>query len=352
MKKWQFDESTIKDAINAGNRFLLDKSISKKQRREITSDIKRFQRFLNGDFELVEQKKYLKMPQLKYNILRSMRKHSKFLNQESISWLIGLEQSNIFDVDDEIPAYSIPIEESINHTLENYKRKAPVFYNYAYELLKNKKINLIHETPLNGSSYCFYSDILQLPFIVINSSTEASTLNHEIQHAIEYLLGITTSSFYSEFGPIYFETLLNEQLYNYYGKDILSSSLNRIYDANRFLEIVKCYLYALSVFSYYDFIVDDDLFYTTFYDITNLQGEELIKFLNDEIVESEISDTLSYLFSFLKAIEISSLEKKDNLEASYKFNLVLYNKKFKFDKPKDGFQVYKDFVTEVKEKAR
>ena len=75
MKKWQFDESTIKDAINAGNRFLLDKSISKKQRREIITDINRFQAFLNGDFELTKRKKELQGVHLKNNILKSMKKH-------------------------------------------------------------------------------------------------------------------------------------------------------------------------------------------------------------------------------------------------------------------------------------
>ena len=352
MKKWQFDESTIKSAIDAGNRFLLDDSLSRKHRLEITSDIRRFQRFLNGDYELLERKRYLKHPQLKNNILRAMRKHSKIFDKNFISWLIGLAQSNIFARDEEVPIFSIPIEEAANHTIENYKRNSPIFYQYAYELLRNKKINLIQETPLEGSPYCFYSDILRLPFIVINSSTEASTLNHEMQHAIEYLLGITTSPFYSEFGPIYFETLLTDQLFSHYGKDVLSSILNRICDTQRFLDFVKCYLYPLSVFSHFNFDVDDELFYSTFHDITNLQGEELIRFLNEEMVASEITDTLGYLFSYLKVIEIRSLAKRDNLEVGDEFNRILYDKTFKFEKPKNGFQVYKDFVDEIQEKAR
>ena len=59
MKKWQFNQSTINDAIEAGNRFLLDKSLSKKQRREITTDIRRFQAYLNVDLELTKTTKEL-----------------------------------------------------------------------------------------------------------------------------------------------------------------------------------------------------------------------------------------------------------------------------------------------------
>lgn len=352
MKKWQFDESTIKDAINAGNRFLLDKSISKKQRREIITDINRFQAFLNGDFELTKRKKELQGVHLKNNILKSMKKHSKLFKHDLISWLIGLEQSGIFFRSDELPPFKIDINDAANYTLDNYRYNAPLFHNYAYELLKNKKINLIHETQLNFSSYCFYSDILQLPFIVIGTDDEASALNHEIQHAIEYLLGISTNHYYSEFGPIYFETLFNDHLYNQYGNISLSANLNRIYDTKKQLEIIKCYLYCMCIFSYNNFDVDDNFFFETFQEITGLQGKELTDFLNEEILEQELNETLSYLFSFLKAIEIRSLELKNDMEAKRKFNQILYSRRFSFKKPQNGFQVYKDFVEEIKEKAR
>ena len=352
MKKWQFNQSTINDAIEAGNRFLLDKSLGKKQRREITTDIRRFQAFLNGDFELTKTTKELQGTQLKNNILKSMKKHSKLFKHDLISWLIGLEQSDIFFKSDELQPFKIDINEAANYTLDNYKYNAPLFYSYAYELLKNKKINLIHETPLDSSSYCFYSDILQLPFIVIGTDDEASALNHEIQHAIEYLLGITTNPYYSEFGPIYFETLFNDHLYNQFGSAALSSNLNRIYDAKKQLEIIKCYLYCLCIFSYKDFNVDDDLFFETFQEITGLENKDLIKFLNEEIIEQELNETLSYLFSFLKAIEIRNLEQKNDIEAKRKFNQILYSKRFSFKKPQNGFKIYKDFVDEIKEKAR
>ena len=86
--------------------------------------------------------------------------------------------------------------------------------------------------------------------------------------------------------------------------------------------------------------------------IEGIPNKDLIKFLNEEIIEQELNETLSYLFSFLKAIEIRNLEQKNDIEAKRKFNQILYSKRFSFKKPQNGFKIYKDFVDEIKEKAR
>lgn len=352
MRKWQFDQDTIKDAIESGKRYLIDNSLSDEYKLEIIDDIYRFKKFLDGDFELTHKIKKLSKVELKDNILKTMKKHYKLFNKNLINWLVGLEQSQIFCSGEEVPAFSLSIDDAANYTLQNYKQNSPIFYNYAYELLKNKKIHLIHETPLYSTSYCFFSSILQIPFIVVGSNDEASSLNHEIQHGIEYFLGIVNNPFYNEFGPIYFESMFNDNLYNQYGGPALAGTLNRIYDTNKFLEIAKCYFYAMNIFAVHNFEINEDLFFETFQCITNLSDDKLIDFLNNEIVEDEITEILCYLFSFLKAIEIRRLEHNHNFEARYKFNQLLYGQRFRFKTPKDGFQIYKDFVDEIKTKTR
>ena len=352
MGKWKFNQDLLQDAIKTGQRFLLDKNLSKKERLEITSDIKRFQRFLDGDFELIKRKRRLNFEGAKKNILRTMKKHHRMFGKDLKNWFIALAQSNIFKCDQEVPIMILSTDEMVIETLANYRENAPIFYKWAKEILFSPKINLVQEAIIDSSSYCFYSDIFHLPFIVIDQLDEAYVLNHEIEHGIEYLMGTPTHQLYSEFGPLYFEALFNDHLYTKHGRQSLSGPLNRIKETQNFLSILSIYLYTMSVFAHHNFEVSDELFKETFLDVTNLDENVLLEFLNDEMVESEITETLGYLLSFLKAIEIRDYNLRKDETGNYMFNDILFSKKFKFNPPLDGFDPYIRFVEEVKQKVK
>ena len=352
MGKWQFNKVLLQDAIDAGQRFLLDKNLSRKERHEITSDITRFKKFIDDDFEIIKKKRRLSFKCTKNNILRTMKKYYQLFDKDLRNWFIELYQSHVFSYEQDSPFMILSIDEMVIETLSNYRKNAPIFYKCAKEILFNSQISLVQEAIIDSSSYCFYSDILHLPFIVIDQLDEAYVLNHEIQHGIEYLMGIPTHYLYSEFGPIYFETLFNDLLYKKKGHQALSGSINRIKETNDFLAILSVYLYAMSVFAHHNFEIDDELFKQTFMDVTNLEEYKLLDFLNDELVESEINETLGYLFSFLKAIEIRDYKLRKNEDGTFMFNNILFSKKFKFKPPVDGFDPYIRYVEDIKQKVK
>lgn len=352
MGKWQFNKDFLQETIDTGKRFLLDESLSRKERLEITSDIRRFQRFIDDDFEIIKRKRRLSFENAKKNILKSMKKYYKVFGKDLRNWFIELAQSQIFSYDQDTPIMILSTDEMVIETLANYQTNAPIFYSCAKEILFNKKLNLIQEAIIDSSSYCFYSDILRLPFIVIDQLDEAYVLNHEIEHGIEYFMGTPTHHLYSEFGPLYFESLFNDRLYPKHGRQAVGGALNRIKDTNEFLTVLSVYLYAMSVFAHHNFEVDDELFKQTFMDVTNLDEDILLDFLNDEIVEIEITETLGYLFSFLKAVEVRDYKLRNNTEGNYMFNDILFSKKFKFKPPVDGFDPYIRFVEEAKQKVK
>lgn len=352
MNKWQFNKQILENSIKCGQKFLLDENLSQRDRIAITSDIKRFQRFLDGDFKSYRRKRNLNFQNTKKNILSNMKKYHKLFNKDLRSWFIQLAQSKIFECLEEIPTFTLPIDEAAYETLINYKESAPIFYKCAKELLSKRKPFLIQEATTSSTSFCFYSDILNLPFIVINQNDEANSLNHELEHGIEYIMNIPTHELYSEFGPIYFEILFNDRLYQKYGKKTLSSTVNRIQETNDFLNILLVYLYAMSIFEHYNFNIDDESFIEIFKDATGLDSENLLAFLNDEIVNIEISETLNYLLSFLKVIEVRDYTIRKDNEGIAMFNNILFNKNFVFNTPQDNFEPYIRFIEETKQKIK
>lgn len=352
MKKWQFNKKVLQDAIDCGNHFLLTNKLSNQQRRSIRSDIVRFQNFLSGDFEDYQRKVFFNPSTLKRNILNGMKRHHRIFKGDLMSWFIELNQAKIFKYHRRMKVFKLPIEEMAEQTLKVYRTNAPLFYNCAKEFIYCSELNLIQEAEISSSSYCFYSDILKLPFIVINKNDDSYVLNHEIQHAIEYMLDIAIPEFYHEFGPIYFESLFIDSAYEKHGKKVLSGFVRRIQDMEDYLDILSVYLYSMSVFSHYDFDVSDEFFYEIWQEATGLSFDYLTQFLNHEIVNREITSSLSYLLSFLKAIEIRDVIITGNPDGRRKFNDLLFTKKFSFTPPSDGFEPYARFVNEVKQKVR
>ena len=352
MSKWNFNQELLEIAIEKGQSFLLSSGLSKQDKRDIKSDIKRFQLFLAGDFDDIERKRYQNMPYLKNNILSGMKKMEKVLSPELRTWLINLCMAKLFEVDNEIPIFNMDFDEISRETLKNYKKYAPVLYNFAHFMLKRKNPGLIQSAALNTSSYCFYSDILRLPFMVIDPLDDASSLNHEMEHGIEYLINANQHPFYGEFGPIYFEMLFCDGLYNKYGQSSLAMHLTRMDDATNQLNILTVYLCAMRIFAKHNYEVSDQLFLETFANLKNINNEKLLIFLNDEIVNVNIVETINYLLSFLRSIEVRELTMKDNNMAGVIFNDTLFKNRFKFHIPDDNYKLYERYVSEIKQKMR
>lgn len=350
LRKWKFNEQLLQETICIGKYYLEHNDLTSQEKAEIKSDISRFKRFINGDFETTSTYRHLSLPMIKKSVLASMKKYRRLFNREFREWLINLQQSNIFRYGQYIPRFKLSIDTMADETLTLYGNQAPHFFLQA-EALLSEKISLIHYTKTDSSSFCFYSSLLDLPMIIINSKDDASVLTHEIQHGIEYLKDIPTHIFYHELGPIYFELIFSDQTFKSYGKKALATPLERIQDTEDFLKILKVYVYCLSVFEKFDFDIDDELFLNTFSDISGIYGEELLELLTEEFTNPEISESLGYLFSFLKAIEIRDMLKQNDLNGILIFNQLLFSKKFKFVPP-PTLEPYKRFVKEMKQKVK
>ena len=217
LRKWKFNEQLLQETICIGKYYLEHNDLTSQEKAEIKSDISRFKRFINGDFETTSTYRHLSLPMIKKSVLASMKKYRRLFNREFREWLINLQQANIFRYGQYIPRFKLSIDTMADETLTLYGNQAPHFFLQA-EALLSEKISLIHYTKTDSSSFCFYSNLLDLPMIIINSKDDASVLTHEIQHGIEYLKDIPTHIFYHELGPIYFELIFSDQTFKSYGK--------------------------------------------------------------------------------------------------------------------------------------
>ena len=351
MSKWHFNKSLIEEAINTGQSFLLSPNLSKQDRLEITSDIKRFKLFLDGNFDNYIRRRRQNMPYLKNNIISGMKNLEKILSPRLRRWLIDLAQDQIFTIDSETPIFTMSLDEAAKTTLKNYKMNASAMYNFAKTILEPKQ-GIIQEAVLNTSSYCFYSDILQLPFIVVDPLDDAGCLNHELEHGIEYLMGTRPHFFYSEFGPIFFELLFCDESYKKYGKSSLAMHITRIKETEDYLNVLAVYFCAMKIFSLRNYDVSEQFFLETFEYFSNVENDNLIDFLNDEFVNSQIIESITYVLSFLKAIQVRELANNGGNQSGASFNDIVFSKKFKFKIPDSNYQLYEKYIEEIKQKMR
>lgn len=354
---WSFDPKFIEMVIKKGYVLLEDPKMPKSKKKNIRTDIATFKRFLSGDFE--NKSEIIANPpqdieRLKSYILTRMAKQYKTLGEELIIWTMDLCYEEIFKIRGQGRKTTLSLDEQVELTMENYQEHSPHIFRHARPILKDDVIHLVQEVPnLEGSSYCYHDEITDLPYLIINPNQAPWVVNHETEHAIEEFRRIIPHKFYSELGPILFETLFNDMLYKQQGFLNKGDYSDRIKDTEEQLLMLFHYFDIMLVFAGMNFQVPTDVFLQEFQEICEDETETGLKnFLREEIAPADIVDEMSYLYSYLKAIELREGIHKLKQDCTYTLDPYIKTKKFDFTPRKESFAIYRRFTEEMQSKTK
>lgn len=355
--KWNLSKEYLTHCINKGIILLDNRYLSKENQEEIKEDISNFKRFLSGNYEdyLTPIQHYNSTEQIKKSILNKMKKHYYLFGEYLINWIINLNKANIFDVPYSCDQTEFSIDTQIEFTLKNYEKHSKYFLKYAKKILTaspGHTIQLIKD--LETTSYCYYPNklITTEPIIFIDPTECFWTLNHEIQHGIEYILNINPYDIYQELGPILFELLYTDLIYKEEGFIYGGDYQDRLDDIKYKLDSIYQYFTMIKIFAKTNFEVPTEKFKDFFLDQIEITNDSLTDFLHEQILGNGIDLDIRYVFSFLKAIELKNQIKKQDIDIAYVLEPYIRHNSFNFIPPKFGFQIYEEYTKEMHQKTR
>lgn len=355
--KWNFDHKFIEDVISKGYVLLDDPKLSKSKKKNIRTDIATFKRFLNGDFENrvnpISNPPY-DIEKLKTYILKRMETQYHNLGPEMILWTMDLCYADIFNLNSHNKKTQLSLDEQVDLTLENYSENSKRFLSTAKPILSNDIIKQVQKAPSYiGTSYCYHDEITDLPYLIVNPKQAPWVLNHETEHAIEELRKLESHRYYSELGPIFFEILFNDILYKQQGYLNKGDYADRIEDTKEQLLVLYHYFDIMLTFAGMDFKVPTTTFVQEFQKICEDETDEgLISFLREEIATPDIVDDMSYVYSYLKAIELREQALSSKQDCAYLLDPYLKSKKFVFNPTSESFNTYRRFTEEMQAKTK
>lgn len=357
MSKWTFEQKFISDVINRGYVLLDNPHISKSKRKSIKTDIETFTRFLSADYENREQqltKPPKDLEKLKRYILKRMQEQYNNLGEETILWTMDLYFEDIFKDIKRGSKTILTLDEQSELTLENYSENSRRLLPTAKSILSDEILKQIQCVPnLKTSSYCYYDEITDLPYLIVRPTQAPWVLNHETEHAIEEIRKLVPNAMYSELGPILFELLFNDTLYKNQGYVNIGDYNMRMFDTKESLLTLFHYFDIMMDFKNLNFEVPTDVFLDSFREICQSdEDEDVINFIREEIATTEITEDMSYLYSYLKAIELREQATTKKEDFAYILDPYIRTKKFKFQPTEESFNAYKRFTTEMKEKTK
>lgn len=353
MSKWNFNLDYLEETIKMGNKMLLDKKLSNKMRKKVIMDINVFKNFISGKYEVPSEKAIYddnySFIKLKKFFLKDAKEHYEFLGEELINFIINLKKEDIFNFDNFDFQNVLPVEKQMELTLENYKKISNDFYKCANELMIDDKVSQIQITH-DADSYCYYSDIVKLPFLIINPSECNNILNHEVQHAIEIMLNLEIPTVFSELGSITLELLFNDKLFEYQNYLSGFDYYDRFDDMSCQLDDLSDYFHLLKKLKTYDFKPNKKEFMDLFSSSIGIKQNDIKLFLIDLLNDCEYDLDICYTLSFLKAIELR--EQVNNSNCNLMELLNQNYTKFNFLIPNDGFKIYERYIDEMKQKTK
>ncbi len=352
---WTLDEKFIAEVIKRGYTLLEDDRLPKSKRKSIKTDLDTFIRFQNGDFENksgIIPKPPRNIDKLKNYILKRMKAQYDELGEELILWTMDLYFEKIFEIRGRCQKTKLTIDEQKEITLENYDKNSKLHLKIARPILSDDIIRQVQNVPyLDSSSYCYYDEITTLPFIIVDAMQAPWILNHETEHAVEEIKKISGTKYYSELGPILFELLFNDILYKNQGFLNKGDYSDRMIDTEETLVRLVRYFDVMLTFKQHNFEVPTDLFLREFSDVCDLDTEEGLKdFLREEIAPADIVDDMTYMYSYLKAIELRE-KHNPNEDFSYAITPHIKSKKINFTPSENSFEIYRNFTREMQEKT-
>ena len=160
-----------------------------------------------------------------------------------------------------------------------------------------------------------------------------------------------THAWYEELGAHYFEILFLDVLYDRQGYLLSSDYSLRVDGAKDLLDFLYEYLNCILIFARSNFDTSLDKFMEIIMDIYDVDLEEAIDIMKEELVTTEQIETLDYLFSYLKAIELRERTFITKRTSDSILEPYINSKRFKFYLPKD-IGIYERYIEEMKQKTR
>lgn len=354
MDKYSLDKKYIKKLIIQGEQLLKRKKISSNKKRILKQEIITLNSFLNNDYVVDDETKASdNFIQLKNKVLEKMKKDYKNFGRYLIEWIIALENANILKESNYSNISKLSLEEQEEYTIKNYEHNSLILLKEAKKIFSGNNYNQIQQIDEFGYSGCYYSNLGKLSFLFINPAESPWILNHEITHAIENQLNINAHILYKELGPIYFGMLFNDYLFKKQGYLLQGDYEERIDNVSFCLKSVSSYFKTLLAFSKTNFVVSNNRFKKIILDNYKddiINDNNLYSYINEEILNGNIEESMKYLFSFIKAIELYF--KKSNYKD--KFEVIepyIKSKKFILETPTD-YYLYEKYIEENKQKRR
>ena len=208
-KKWEFDKEYLKNIINELTYILKHNKLPKQDKEILKTELFFFKKALKGHYwkNQMENIPSISFESLKMNVLAKMKRDYNILGDCFIHWVLN-DCDNIFE-NKKLKNISISksIDEMIEDTLIIYNTYSKIFYEKA-KFIYEHSCPLIQEVVhKKNTSFCVYSNHLQLPFLIIVKNEAPYILIHETQHCIENMLHRNSPFYFKELGPILFETI-------------------------------------------------------------------------------------------------------------------------------------------------
>ena len=350
MSEWNFDKKHLKFAIEKGKLLLTKKDISNYRIKGINSEISMFNKWLNDDYSFLisTSNNEYDLSDLKREIMHEVKLCGGFFGRGYISLITKLVESDLFNIsitDNKL----LSTDEQVDITMKTYNSYSPKFSGVAEKILlpNNSHIQVVNDI----KSYSFGSThILNEGFVVLNPNEGNGILNYHVQESIEELVPFGYSLDYNSLGPILFELLFHDKLYEEnnikYSSDYYSMIKKIREQLIDILPILKLFITTRS--SNRDEINDDlfgDLCYKYF-------GTDNLEIVYNQVHNVTSNVDISYILSFLKAIDLREKIVSNGIDA------VDLLSKFKDDfiyTPtviNSKFDIYNRYMDEINNKCK
>lgn len=346
---WKYDINIIKEGISYGKNLLKKTTLKKSQIEHIKKEILILEGFLQGNYNAKDprEKTIYTFKELKIATLNKMKNIYYILGTDLINWLIILRDKGIFNEYYHFDDCLAPIETQLEYTLKNYEQHSKILLPYAKDLFYNKPAHIQIKENFETTSFCEYFKVLDKSLLLIDPTEEGFILNHETEHYIERILKLPKNDPFLELGSIYFELLFTDM---YYEKEGLLLP-GKIEDTEVDLDMLVDYLIVIKDFAQTDFQVSNEIFKNSIIEKLQVIPEEINEYLQEDIENDYMGDNIIYLISLLKAIELRSITLTSKEDSFDILKPYLSNKKLIFNPSNKLFEIYEDYVDEIKQKS-
>ena len=299
--KWAFDEDYLREVIADETILASSGRLSDEKRNIIIERIQLYRVLLmiaNGHYGNVFPANFIPNSVIKYKeeILRKFKFDYSQTDRRLIDFVLALDNdAPLVSFNGKEYQHSEKTDLLVERSLDLYNNYSLQFFKSAKEILEHPA-SLVHVSKRTGRcSQCLRDDVARLPFMFVeNTIHHPDNFIHELQHGIEFKEGYSTHPFYSELGPIVMETLYIDRMCSERKKDAGYLYNERVLEAQQIMHELAAYFKVMI-------------------ELENMSSVTKYKFLevlnkynmaNADLFSIDVRESLCYLLSFLKAIDI------------------------------------------------